>query len=79
MSWPEIINLVASIATAIGVIVAAIGLWLTKIRAVTAFEDGVSNELKPFSSASTTKQLIRTILQTSRAINRNMLDFSTSL
>ena len=44
MNWPELINLIASIATAVGVILAAIGLWLTKIQAMTSFEDGVSNE-----------------------------------
>lgn len=46
MNWPELINLIASIATAAGVILAAIGLWLTKIQAMTSFEDSVSNEYR---------------------------------
>ena len=41
-----IINLIASIATALGIILAAIGLWLTKTQAVTSFEDNVSNEYR---------------------------------
>ena len=46
MTWFDIVNLVASIATAVGVILAAVGLWLAKIQSMTSFEDGVSNEYR---------------------------------
>jgi hypothetical protein len=46
MDWPTIINLAASIATAVGVVVAAIGLWLTKVQAKTAYEDSIGNEYR---------------------------------
>jgi len=52
------LQLVASGATAIGVVVAAVQLWLTKKQAVTTFEDQVSNEYRQIAKAIPVKALL---------------------
>jgi hypothetical protein len=58
MDWPVIVNLVASIATAIGVVLAAVGLWLTKAQAVTAYEDSISTEYRQIVKLIPVKALL---------------------
>jgi hypothetical protein len=55
---------VASIATAIGVFFAAFQLWHTRARAITAFEDSLSNEYREITGRLPTEALLGEILTT---------------
>lgn len=46
MDWPSTIILGANVATSVGVFFAAAGLWVTKVQAVTAYEDSISTEYR---------------------------------
>lgn len=58
MSWNEIIEIIANLATAIGVAVAASQLWLTRGQDKTTFEDTFAREYRELASTLPTKALL---------------------
>lgn len=55
----ELIQLVANIATAVGVLLVWIPLWLAKRQAVTAFEDTLAKEFRDIMHRLPVKALLR--------------------
>lgn len=68
--WISIINMTAAVATALGVAVAATGLWLSREQTKTQFEDNVTNEYR---------QLLKEIPAKALLENDEPLDLSDSL
>jgi hypothetical protein len=62
LSLREWLNLLAPIATAIGVCVAASQLWITKRQAVTTFEDSLANEYRQITGRLPTEALLGEVL-----------------
>jgi hypothetical protein len=58
MDIKEAANLIASIATAVGVIFAAIQIWLFRSQAVTTFEDGFAKEYRYLSRCIPARALL---------------------
>jgi hypothetical protein len=58
----DFLTLVSSMATAIGVIVAAWQLWLAHRQSITAFEDSFSREYRELAAALPTKALLGELL-----------------
>ena len=54
----DILTLLSSIATAIGVLVAAWQLWLAHRQSITAFEDSFSREYRELATTLPTKALL---------------------
>ena len=71
----------ASMVTAVGVVIAAIQLWLTKRQAVTTFEDEVSNEYRQIAKSIPVQAMLGEDLREeefNRALNEiyNYIDFT---
>ncbi len=62
MSIKDWLNLLAPLATAIGVCVAASQLWVTKRQAVTTFEDSLAHEYRQITGRLPTEALLGEIL-----------------
>ena len=54
----DILTLVSSVATAIGVLVAASQIWLTRRQSVTTFEDSFAREYRELAAKLPTKALL---------------------
>lgn len=81
MDYLNFSKLLLNIVTAIGVVIAAVQLWLTKRQAVTAFEDQVSNEYRQIARSIPVKALLcenLTDQEFDKALNElyNYIDFS---
>lgn len=84
MEWPTAIdwaNLAANVATAFGVALAAVGLWVTKAQAVTAYEDSISTEYRQLVKCIPVKALLGENLTDAEANNSlaaiyNYIDFT---
>lgn len=62
MNIIETINLVASCTTAIGVIIAAVQIWLSRSQGVTTFEDGFAKEYRELARRIPPRALLDAIL-----------------
>lgn len=58
MSIAEILNIVSSFATTVGVTVAAWQLWLSRQQNITAFEDSLAREYRELTAKLPTKALL---------------------
>ena len=81
LSVVSIIQVTASTVTAIGVVIAAIQLWLIKRQAVTTFEDEVSNEYRQIAKPIPVQAMLGEDLKEeefNRALNEiyNYIDFT---
>lgn len=56
--FSTIISWIASIATAVGVVVAAWQLWLTRKQSCTSFEDSLAKEYRELAATLPTKALL---------------------
>jgi hypothetical protein len=58
MNWTEIVTTIASVATALGVVFAALQIALTRRQARTQFEDGLAREYRELAQRIPVKALL---------------------